>query len=611
MFWFGNPYKNQLEAFFDWARNIINEDECVFVDLSGFVKYFYFKFPLYPNAKPVKSGKQPIGRNIAFKISLPSELESDEKWIKIFGSPEIEILENKSRIKSETKPLRWGLVDSEKSTALNIARRAMKDFLDGKELQSREYSKDAPNKFNFKADVDVAIWTNGSLRGSALIENNTLIEGVLEGAKIAINNSRFKPLMPEEFENTRVEIVIMSDVRLPLSKKEMARNMIYSEKGYILRKNGHSGCFLPQVHNVRHYFNLSSFLSDLALEKLGIVRPKFKKIKNDKIFIFEVEDFIENEKHDGILSLLGPMPKPKYEFTNHELELLLRKAADWLCGRQKNDGSIPTRINPQTGQEAEIDWPRFAFTAWSLAEFGKITNETKYCDAAKNSFTYLKNHLFSPYLNSTFNTELTLAYFGRLAFAIGKNDNGLKAAEKIVERLKFIPFQPVTFAQIASFFEIISPKNEKILTALEDIKKTLKKKFKKSKKGKLSLNVAFWAELANVFWGSDPSFSREVIDWLKGCQLFNGSFSESINFNISYSNGTAKILEILAVNQEANRGAIQRILLWLFSMQYNNENTFFIPYEFRHKVMGGLRHNYFNQEAWSDAAAHFILSAKK
>ena len=289
-------------------------------------------------------------------------------------------------------------------------------------------------------------------------------------------------------------------------------------------------------------------------------------------------------------------------------------AADWLCRIQEPDGNIPPIINPLAGSKgsnSQVDWPRLAFTAWSLAEFGKAIKEEKYLRAAEKGFEYLKKYLLgSPELGIR-NQELTLAYFGQLSLSLGKSRDATIAAEKILVRFPGLSFEPITFSQIASFFKETVKCDHRFRGTLENILIELKNRFESAPKNKEPMDLAVWAELVNMFKDSNPEFSQKVLEWLKIKQLSSGAFPESTISEFVYTRGTGKIFEVLAINPVRNRDALNRVLRWLLSMQYHEESAFAVPHEFHPAILGGFRHDYFNQEAWIDAAGHILLGGSR
>ncbi len=631
MFGWWRPFSQQLHAVLEWLSGVANERDIIFVDLPGTHGCFYFDFPLRFGDRPKKMRMPSSDRTPMFIIcnAKPNE-KLDAPWIKIFSSPEIEILERTDRL-VQVRPLRWGFDEEERIIALKIARHALEKFFVTGERFTREYFSTLSERFQLSITLDVALWTKGHLRGSSIVERRHLGEGIADAAVNASRDPRFKPLSPEELADTQIEITIMHDLRLPLLPVEFGRNAIYSEKGYLLQQKttrGHSnilknvgmksgvekngegrkGWFLPEAHNARRFQNLEDFLGDLAESKAGLSRAAYK---DADISIFEVDDFIESEDGKKHLSLFGPVVAPESVILNSEFIIQrLRMAADWLCRIQEPDGNLPPIIDPLTGRQTQIDWPRLAFTALALAEFGKAAGEQRYSIAAEKSFEYLKSYLIT---NSQFqisNSELTLAYFGQLSLALGKPNEAGAAADRILSRLAALNFEPLTFAQIASFFKMIRA-DHRFSTPFENLTRILKEKFAASLESGRAENLAVWAELAHSFHGSHEIFYQRVNDWLKGHQLSDGAFPESTIGGVPYTRGTGKVFEVLALDPGKNKDAIDMCLAWLLSMQYDQENTFFIREEIRPKVIGGFRHDYLTVEAWIDAAGHVLLGVSR
>jgi len=623
-FTFFNENRRLLNAVFDWLSGVVGENDLISVDFGKYNGFYRFEFPLRSGDRPKKIS--PLQKSeIAFVIRKPNKLLSGGQWVSIFSSSEIEVLENKNRPHS-IKPLRWGISDEERKIAFKIARDALQIFLEDTSRLERNYFSTLPSRFSLRADIDVALWIKGRLRGSSVVEGMSLGEGIAEAAILSLRDSRFKPLSSEELPDTRIEVTIMHDLRIPLSTKEFKRNIIYPEKGYLLqqktvnrysnvleniriingggknRLEGRTGWFLPEVFNVQRFRRLEYFLGELAEKKAKLKRGAYKSAK---ILVFEVDDFIESSDHQSALELKGPVVKVNSSVDSDFLLNRMHSAARWLCNIQEPDGNIPPIIDPLTGRATkQIDWPRLAFTAWALVEFGKATKEEKYTHAAEKSFEYLKRNLIS-------NFELTLAYFGQLSVALGKIKDACSAGDKLLERSDAFSFDPITIAQIASFFKILSKNDTRFSAPFGNFATALKINFGDNIKKGVAMNFAVWAELVNVFSGVDQEFSENVTLWLKKYQLPSGAFPESTNSDFVYVRGTSKIFEVLALAPEKNKAAITNVLQWLFLMQYDDENTFFIADTIRPMIIGGFRHDYFNQELWIDSAAHVILGGTR
>lgn len=196
--------KRQLKAIFNWLSSVVGQNDLILLEREGKLSYFYFDFPLRYGDKPKKTKTLSAGREITFIIQKSESGESIEEteWIKIFNSPEWQVLEKKTRSEN-IFPLRWRLNKEEKIAVLKIARDALEKFLtDGQRLEQAYFSGLSP-RFYLKTDLDVALWVKGRLRGSAVVENRHLGEGIAEAALLASHDARFKPLAANELSNTR------------------------------------------------------------------------------------------------------------------------------------------------------------------------------------------------------------------------------------------------------------------------------------------------------------------------------------------------------------------------------------------------------------------------
>ncbi|MBU4142764.1 AMMECR1 family protein, partial [Patescibacteria group bacterium] len=388
-----NKNRKQLKAIFNWLSGVVSQNDLILVERERKREGYCFEFPLKFSDKPEKL-KCIDDKDFSFFIKF-SFCQTDidgKEWKLIFQSPELEIYENEKRFENKQfKPLRWGLNEEEKRTALKIARESIRIFLEEKQTpQIKDFNFSLAAVFNLRADLDVALWTNGVVRGSWVVENTFLGEGIIEAAIYASRDSRFKPLEFDELKNTRIEITLFSDLKIPLSKSLIDKDEILYNKGYLLKRGEKQGWFLPEVFNVLSFKNLKEFLFRLGAEK-AFLRPEEVFDKKTAIFIFEVDDFIEGEEKEEILNLVGPAARAgKLE---GEIKETAISAADWLLKMQELDGNFVPITNPITGRASQIDWPRSIFTGWSLIEFGKVVGNPRYIDAGRKNFSYGKKYI--------------------------------------------------------------------------------------------------------------------------------------------------------------------------------------------------------------------------
>jgi len=613
-------YIQRLQFFFQWARNEMIDGEVISVELLGKKIYYYLNSNSHFGRKFRLSLKMPNGGKVIFTVFASKSYDINNKWLCIFKTPGFEVWENKER-SITIPPLRWGLSEETKEIAFTVARDVLKHFLLHKTPLSHDYFEILPSQFYLKVNVGVALWVNGSLRGSKIVQQKLLGEGIAEAATLAARDNRFKPLEYHELPETRIEITLFSDLKVPLSAKDYAKGDIYPEKGYVLEYKKHRGWFFPEVFNCTSFRNLEDFLACLTYKKAHL---RSSNQKSAHTFIFEVIDFIESTIQtpldlDGPV-IRGPVHIELKKNAITEIKKRICAAADWLCAIQEVDGRIPPIIYPwgeRPNESSRIDWSRLAFTAWSLAEAGKVVEEERYIKSAKNSFHYIQRYIFkNKELRLSLRTHtFSLAYFGQLACFLEELDDATKAMKIILSNVHDLPFDPMLFSQMTSFLNKMS-RNEKYNHGTQNELKELltisKESFEEMINHKqMPTSLAKWAELVNTFFEEDRLFSMNVAAWLAKHQLSSGAFPNTTHSSFVYTRGTSKIFEVLSLYPDIYKREIAKTLEWLFKMQYDGENTFFISKERRPYLIGGFRHDYFNQTAWIDSAGHFLLGAAR
>jgi len=617
--------KKELDKFLYWLSEHIGHDEYVLGIRNESLYKLFFNPPFRIGDKPKKGKWSPNEKKPSFiliakkrKKNIPFSI--DENWCRIGEGDFLDLYEAKNRFQNRSLPLRFGFSAAEKKQAVGIARKALEKFLKEGAILKPEDFGGLSRRFFMVSDLGVALWRMGQIRGSWVLEGAPLGEGIIEAAVKASRDSRFKPLSYQELQDTRIEITLVPDLKLPLSRHSIEQNKILPHKGYLLTYKDKKGWFLPEVFNVKRFRNLTEFLDNLAQEKAGLPPKIWNKAE---IKLFDVEDFIESADKEEILDLHGPIVAPKSGADENNLRKRLELAADWLLNIQENDGNFPPIINPLTGRTTQIDWPRSAFCAWALAEFALLTGEKKYEKTAKKHFEFIGKYIWEAGFNFQ---PLVFTYLGQEAlalFRLAQNRNYYLAAIKIAERILAIgeiAFENITFQQIASFLAELAKLERRFLEPALRFADTAKDDFENKLSRNISQNLADQAELVNTFNkifdlagdSRHKEFSHKIADWLINHQLSQGPngifgpFAEAANSDFVYSRGTGKIFEVLAGLPEFREKA-QKALAWLLSMQYTEENVFFVPAEIRPKIIGGFRHDYFNQEAWVDSAGHFLL----
>lgn len=611
----------QIEYFFSWLKSIeLSKEELVFIDLSlqeGFLEC--------STRKKVKL----IEEDVSFIICKPKSLRvsllkidtmgKEESWVLIGSSPRIEIWESKLRHK-KFFPLRFGLNETEKLEALKVARNSMEKFLNSDD--SNFYTNNFNIRFEQNVTLDVAIWIDGSLRGSIIVENNPLGHAIVKASKLALRDKRFKPVLKEELSKAVVEITLMSDLKVPYSLSDMKDRFLDSCKGYYSSYLEKIGWYLPTVFNCMKFKNSEDFLKSLSYDKAKISTSFSDKIE---ISTFLVQGFIEYK--NSILDLDGPVALLYKDKSGSDLDFknrILRQcdeAAEWLVSIQDKNGFLPLYSDPIYQRLGNMDWVRLAFTTYALTYYGKSTGNQKFLTAASLSFSYLTKYM-EDILHLGVNTSAaTLVYMGESALLLG--ESGL--TEEIILNLEKIwensNYEPILYATAASFFIKYSRNGEKgYLEKASLITEIVWEDFKKKEKhDDPSIEMACYPELINTYHllseeTKDDMYmqrSMYIANWFKSRQMKNGAFPQSPKSNFCYTRGSGKIFESLAINLKNNREVIFSSFGWLVNMQYSNHNTYFVKEDFKNLIKGGLRHDYANTEAWIDSAGHFIVGGAR
>ena len=99
----------------------------------------------------------------------------------------------------------------------------------------------------------------------------------------ALKDSRFQPVSPEELDDLRVEVSVLT----PPRKLDQPKDLVAGRDGVILEYQGHSGVFLPQVWEETGWTRME-FLRELASQKAGLPPDAWQRaslsVFNDQIF---------------------------------------------------------------------------------------------------------------------------------------------------------------------------------------------------------------------------------------------------------------------------------------------------------------------------------------
>jgi hypothetical protein len=454
----------------------------------------------------------------------------------------------------------------------------------------------------------VAIWTGGRLRGSAVYPPAPSLRGLGHAAFGASKDGRFAPpLTAADLAETTLEVSFLHGPSVPLPRAEIETRDAYPDKAAFVWKGTRSGIFLPEVFNLGGPRLLRGFATRLASEKAGL--EAFDE--ETSLEVSEVTGFVESADRTHAVPLDGPVAG-LVASSEADGEARRREAGTaacaWLAAIQRDDGSLPLRVKPQTGKTDGLDVPRMALTAQALSAFGLAWGLESAVGTARRLNAWIDAGSRSSPPDKPTLALMTACYRGKTALCLGEEEAVVRASVAIALRLEpGVPREPLVLAHVASFFAAL-PDSWRGETSerCASLRRELSHRFTQAKSESSPMSLAEWAEMAAAFpVGSGPS--REVTEWLTTKQLDSGAFPESTARDFAYTRGSGKILEVLALEPQECKTAIERCLNWLYPMQYRPDSMFFVPEEHRSLVVGGFRHDAFDTAAWIDAAAHFLL----
>ncbi len=173
---------------------------------------------------------------------------------------------------------------------VNFARKTIENFVKSKKTS---IPKEYPKIFDEKRGVFVTLEKNGDLRGCIGLPypEKPLIKAVKEAACSASQDPRFNDLREEELDKITIEVSVLTEPeKIEFDGEDLLEKIEPDEDGLILKKDFHSGLFLPQVWDKLP--EKKQFLEQLC-HKAGLMNKN--DWKDSEIFKFKVQAFKEKE----------------------------------------------------------------------------------------------------------------------------------------------------------------------------------------------------------------------------------------------------------------------------------------------------------------------------
>jgi len=172
------------------------------------------------------------------------------------------------------------LSSKEKEILLLTARESIRSLFGKADIPTADF-KAFPN-LKLKAGAFVTLKIKDELRGCIgfITSDQPLFDTICEVAKhAAVQDPRFPPLTPQEFNSIDIEISVLS----PMKKISDYDEIIIGKHGLLVEEGFHRGLLLPQVATENDY-SVQQFLTSICM-KAGLSPDLWQRKKiNLKVF---------------------------------------------------------------------------------------------------------------------------------------------------------------------------------------------------------------------------------------------------------------------------------------------------------------------------------------
>ncbi|MFH1852575.1 MAG: AmmeMemoRadiSam system protein A [Candidatus Neomarinimicrobiota bacterium] len=185
----------------------------------------------------------------------------------------------------------FAVTNQQKIELLRLARNSIKEYLIGGRSLPEAHSAIPPD---VRCGAFVTLRNKGQLRGCIghLADDLSLAEVVGKMAlEAAVRDWRFKAVSLPELSKIEIEISVLSPIR-PIGKWQ---DIIIGRDGILLRKEGRSAVFLPQVA-IEQGWSLQQTLDQLC-RKAGLPPEGWRE--NARLFTFQADIFSDADFPDS------------------------------------------------------------------------------------------------------------------------------------------------------------------------------------------------------------------------------------------------------------------------------------------------------------------------
>lgn len=194
---------------------------------------------------------------------------------------------------STTKDL---LTEEEGDVLTKVAEYSLRLALFGKEkTEDLQIKRNIYEHLQKHCGAFVTLTQEGQLRGciGEIVANKPVLNVVFERARsAAFEDNRFRPVTAEDFGKIHIEVTALS-TPYPISDY---KKIVLGRDGIIMKKDGHSAVFLPQVA-IEQGWDLATTLSHLSL-KAGLTGDAWKE--GAEFHVFQAQTFKQKKDYYSI-----------------------------------------------------------------------------------------------------------------------------------------------------------------------------------------------------------------------------------------------------------------------------------------------------------------------
>ncbi len=523
--------------------------------------------------------------------------EKEHDWYLVAEDDSYAVWEKIISTDRKKLPLRFGIDQDEMKELCAFSRHQLEYYFDSSYAEEKEknslFEKERYTEMSY---VSVTIWVSGQMRGTSIKKGDTFLDAISKATLQAVNDLQYKPLTKEELPRVRLEITYLSNLFLPYRE----RTYTLSQRVYVRPSLLERKWAFPYLSNSSLHKNASTFVKQT------------QGFSKKSLFHVSAISFIESENTHSVFVLNGPILQKEERSFSCMSDLIIDGIFLYLKNNQDKDGYITSIHSVLSSEKKSEEWHLTTLFVYALIKFSKSVQSLTLQEEIEKAYVYIKKVCFS---FDDINVDVIL-YLLKVAFLVQDREMMAQCESFISQRFEKNKQRAVFLFQY-SFF-LLEEKKETLPHFIVKLLIVQYEEWKKKVIKKEDFELAYYADLIPLFIllgkteDSSVDYSekaKEMLLFYQALQKYDGSFPVMRYGSYSHIRGTGKIVESLSRSELLNNDNIffQKSLRWIFNMQYDKENTFFVKGEEKLFCMGGFRHDVYTTDIWIDSLAHVLL----